>query len=854
MNNSISTFQIDFVRQLLASCKQVIECSPPDNADEATIENLAALRKLTDETIVKLKNPVLRLAFIGATSSGKSTLVNALIGKTLMPTEADEMSAGIVQLFDADFDYIELTVEEPSMADNAKIPDNLWEKYDDGATAEETEIKLRAVFKNYHKKRQEHSNILAPKVQIKTRLLLAQKRDLLQLPEGLNLEIIDLPGIKAVDDAANIKVIQETLKKAVLLVVLNYDETADDRMNKLLDDVGEVTKTFQSTESVFFILNKVDRWEKGDKAISQKIAELREKIQAKIQQNDVVIAPMSALRLSLFQTGLGYPVTENLTDEQLKLLARGLWKHDVVMPDEVDWSTTTTSRAKKLAKLDAEIESSGEASQADKSEFKLGQLKKALDEFRELFHSQYDKPPVLSAERLQQILDSAWQKSHGKEFTDSLSQRIRDHLPRLVIQPAVHDWQTETEETLAQVHGFCAVELRKSKEDLDKLISNLERTQTILVNRLNLIREQTEKSFKEFLDTIDKATPDDKICVWNVVAADKYIKPFEGVSRIFDSMQDKATNELFSSIRRYFNQQESEDDLFWNLKESGCVANVTRYTCDLLKRVKEVYEQHPTGEIKIREEEYGSDAKANLEYCRETIHKATEQISEMLGTFFTRNLQSSVNDFERMMSEVVENVRSELFRVITEECNVESEVAKDIIPAKNYVAKEVPCIFDVNNLTLPNRVSDIEIQTGEWTITRDRTWGEFIISMGQIPRFVEEHHEQNYIVLQLPTSLKLVESWDAMTKSALPGLCLGISGWFKKNINSTLTFLDGVIKKANRHCQTHCRLKKEEGKKDSEKRTAEWTVYQEQWNNIQDNLTDLDALINTGSVPNTKGE
>src|SRR5262245_26176116 len=43
-----------------------------------------------------LANPTVRIATVGTTSSGKSTLINALIGRCLAPTEAGQMSAGLL--------------------------------------------------------------------------------------------------------------------------------------------------------------------------------------------------------------------------------------------------------------------------------------------------------------------------------------------------------------------------------------------------------------------------------------------------------------------------------------------------------------------------------------------------------------------------------------------------------------------------------------------------------------------------------------------------------------------------------------------------------------------------------------
>ena len=52
-------------------------------------------------TSLLLKNPSLRIAAIGTTSSGKSTLINGLVGRQIAPMNAGEMSAGVLHLVHA---------------------------------------------------------------------------------------------------------------------------------------------------------------------------------------------------------------------------------------------------------------------------------------------------------------------------------------------------------------------------------------------------------------------------------------------------------------------------------------------------------------------------------------------------------------------------------------------------------------------------------------------------------------------------------------------------------------------------------------------------------------------------------
>ena len=59
-------------------------------------------------SIERLKNPKLSIATVGTTTAGKSTIVNALAGRTIAPMEIDETSAGVLRLLPGDERSLEI--------------------------------------------------------------------------------------------------------------------------------------------------------------------------------------------------------------------------------------------------------------------------------------------------------------------------------------------------------------------------------------------------------------------------------------------------------------------------------------------------------------------------------------------------------------------------------------------------------------------------------------------------------------------------------------------------------------------------------------------------------------------------
>ena len=156
------------------------------------------------EAKTRLENPKLSIATLGTTSSGKSTIVNALIGRRIAPIERSEMSGGILKLGDSD--TVQLLIEDTQ---NAQWETGKWTDLTD------TELynRIQQVMWSYHETRKQRTDCLAPQITVQSQLLPVRDRALLNLPEGIDLEIIDLPGLKSVQDRANLQVIQPQVRK-----------------------------------------------------------------------------------------------------------------------------------------------------------------------------------------------------------------------------------------------------------------------------------------------------------------------------------------------------------------------------------------------------------------------------------------------------------------------------------------------------------------------------------------------------------------------------------------------------------------------------------------------------------------
>ncbi|MDR2401930.1 MAG: dynamin family protein [Cytophagales bacterium] len=846
-DDNLSKIQIDYARMLLELCQEIFSAAPPKKWASAGIaKDVENLRQLATRTLEKLRTPMLRLAFAGATSSGKSTLVNALIGKTLLPIEAGEKSAGIVQIFHENRDDILLNIEKPQTSDGSKPPKNLWEKLTDYKTNDEEKVydKLNKVMSCYHKNK-EKSKIISPKIQIRCRTILGQQTDLLHLPQNVGLEIIDLPGIREVDDAANLKEVQKVLKKTVLTVVLGYDHTSEKQIQPLLKEVSEMVNLFGNSSNLFFVLNKIDCWRIHDMPIPDKIKQLKDQItpmlkDKKASEGNIEITKMSAIKFYQYQAGLGFPLSNDLSDQQLGLLASGI----VNSPIELDDDDPIYSVARKVAKPLEKLLQSGDRD----NEILQANLEKALVNFREKILNE-----DLDLTKKRQILDKAMEESYGKLFIENLAERVREQLPRLVIQPAVHDFQVEAENTLATVRGECAAALTKTHEALQSMVKNLDNTQLALSEKLKTVNKELEKSLSQFIKLLVSNDSKDYAKVRNLVKTDKYLRSLDTMFVILERIKKEATDKIFKKIQNFLSESSSRSVriLQKELQQAGCAAREAGDFCNKIEELPDIFRDIPDGKIKIERAYSDSYMIDSMQQIRKIINESSSAVVPLLASFFQKSLQISVDEFVFMMSLLSKRVRSELYEVIKKECQIDKDIVDDLIPTDDYIAKHVSILFDANTLEIPERVENIKIETKTQTQYRSRTWEEWWD--GVPTEQVAEKYDVDFIVLNFGTRDQLIENWDSIISTAILGMTAGIADLFKKNIGGTLDFLEQKIDTAIKRYQDICRQRIDAKGQETAEITEKWTTFQTQWEQLSDSknnglLSDLNKLIETGNV------
>ncbi|MHC6201876.1 dynamin family protein [Breznakiellaceae bacterium SP9] len=421
-----------------------------------------------DKTYGELCNPCLKIAFVGTTSSGKSTLLNGLSGHRVAPMEAGEMSAGVVRIRD-DRNMSMRVLETPNMAWQA----GNYEVRSDEDIYSALRDKDTGIMDRYRKAVTENNEVKAPQIEIT--LPLAPKNGgvpRFSMPAELGLELYDLPGLKNNNDAKNLAVIQQYLAGSFLLVVLNYSETDTDKRAKLLTEIKRIVQSVcKNTEALMFVLNRIDERNSGDNPLEVRIAELKRDIKDKLElKKEPEIIPMSALPLYHVQGAWGAEATP--------LYAK----------DDSD-------RRKSMEHLKGFFE---DCPKIIKSIGKEDGDKKQW--FKNHDEDNITEPDAWDADDIPQLLGWVYEYSGATRFWEKLQSKLAEQIGAIIINPALGETVSALEEfsqRLSGKNGLLETLQLSSEEAIQQKREEVEKLANGIKKKLGNFKTKFGKDFSE---------------------------------------------------------------------------------------------------------------------------------------------------------------------------------------------------------------------------------------------------------------------------------------------------------------------------------------------------------------------
>lgn len=397
-----------------------------------------------DDAINQLCHPVLSLATIGTTSAGKSTIVNALAGRTIAPMNSKEMSAGVLKLLPGE--TVSLEIQKSSNWEYGTF---------DPITDAEAYQKISNIFQRYHK----FERITTPpEITVKGPLLWSRHPEMIGLPDDVSFRFVDLPGLKTITDKKNLEVIKGYLSNSVCIIAMDYNDVDESLINRLLEELKEIIEALDGNDgSILFLLNKVDSRRNTDQPLSDRIRELETAIKKSLplkDGTDINIIPFSSGMLYYAQGALGnaHYKDEDVTID-FKQIGELIQTYASRFADNRDSQVVEAYNRVKMC------------------------YKSIYDKFDEFCGIEQTATPS-TADAIT-LIAAAYRMSHANAFLEALKERIEESFEYVIIYPAINNVLKSVEDFCSKLKTYAAIKKNDNKVNL-------------LMSQISLLKERVK--------------------------------------------------------------------------------------------------------------------------------------------------------------------------------------------------------------------------------------------------------------------------------------------------------------------------------------------------------------------------
>lgn len=678
-----------------------------------------ALKTLIDE----LRHPTLILATTGTTSSGKSTLVNFLCGADIVPTAVSEMSAGSVTI-----EYSEnkaLIIQETS---GALWPCGEWNNVSD----EEIYKRLEQTMFSYIDNKKEQANLAYPQfiIYYPFRLFKEYERD---LPRGVKVKLLDLPGLSYVGDDSNMEVIKQC-RDALCLVTYNSQETDPLKVKSLLSQVVEEVKGLGgSPERMLFILNKIDvfrndkNWEESEKRFVEKTTRsIKIELTEQLREYTKAIEALKIIKLSTLPALLALQIQSN------------------------DNNNSTVACKDADRKCNQLIE-----------ETLLEDLPRKAENW-----SIHDRS---------RVAEDLWRKSYAEEFQQYLNQHITQYFPKLIIPQAIEKFNVAAGNSIARwaVQTTTAI-LNSSEENYKKECEKTSWIKSFLYQFIEIsdanLRKPFEKINQKWEEYISQQTEDDPLYMLSEsiiefqgtepykTIEEKLIPLYDwinalkkGVDEILEAVAGSLESGIVSLDHPNFRKA---DIVYVNLLES----NLKR-----LVKLSYSYSAATYGENVVAKTE---QEKSNLQQKNQELNLLSIHLSLIIGQVLDQTSKQEINRIYEAVNELF------IYHLgyLEKESN---SIAQDIVirfPESELIQVKKELKFDFVKFN-----SDFEIKEEEY-LDKHRTWKHWL---WLVPK-KETYFSDN---AKIPSIGEFLAEWKKQLKQIEPDILKEVMDWLLAQIN-----------------------------------------------------------------------
>ena len=739
------------LQELGNAVSSLVNFSPEIFEDPKINSLINEFRRVYHEAIQKIENPKFCIATIGTTSSGKSTIVNALIGRKIAPMEAGEMSGGVLTLNHSEEHKLSVNTTEEGVWDAGE-----WAGLDD----EDCYLRISGLMHRYHEHRKK-KDCAAPDVTAFIPLLPVGNPRLLSLPMGVGVEFLDLPGLKSVVDRANLAVIQKKVNTAFSLVALDYTQVDDTQRQKLLEELKGVVKNLGGgTDSMIFILNKVNLRKQFDLPLSERLDKLKKEIQEVLSLSEPPdILPFNSLILFYAQCAWGTgPVSEASTVKQ-------------------------DTRLKFIKAMIADC--------AVEIKLKTKENKDLKNWFRDIEDKIEEEDNHIDDETMRQILAYALEWSGGDELWSCLNGRVRESFSELVLLPALNELFNTYDNLDKSLDLILQARKIYNQEDVEKERERIAKLRQSLKKNTGKICQDYQKEIKQIMDALKT----DDLNVRSQVIQEAEKKGRKGFQVIFDTVNEvegEVTQLLVAPVRDALKNNQGSFDLKEKLEEvisPPLAENIAREYDNVSRRLKNFTAHSKTLVKRVREDDKTAimELKHDERYVRLLYQTMRDALSARAEFCLQSNTKEFITALESLVDEQISRLKYSLSEKELSSLDIEQAVISDL---RKKLSENLPALpekfFEIPAEGVGTKEIEETEKIGEEQVRKSREVGSCLDKKTEYYSETKDKMGQvQYKELILPDTDTMAKQWIGGIQKGRENLWNVLCDWITQRLTDS---------------------------------------------------------------------
>ena len=760
-----------------------------DILDSDDLQNaLSEFRQAYEESVARLTNPNFTIATIGTTSSGKSTIVNALIGRKIAPIEAGEMSGGILTIrHSKDF---KLLIEE---TEGAQWLTGEWK----GISDKEIYARIRnGVMFPYHQARQQQE-LIAPRVTASVPILPAEDANLLGLPEGIGIEFIDLPGLKSIQDRANLEVIQQQVHKAFSLVALDYLQVDDRHRQRLLEELKKVVEYLQGrTDSMIFILNRVDQRGQDDITIAERIEQLQLEIQETLNLERLPdIIPLSGRFLYYAQCAWGTNAINSNSAIDAAMRRQYL---SGMLKDCSSLIRSHTSEDRTLKKWFRDIE------------------------------DRVDDGETIDDESMRKILYHVNDWSGGDRLWQCMRDRVRESFSELVILPALIELTQRYEALETKIKSEVNVKKIGNKKELENKQRDIIDGSERLIRKVGNIRDRFQELIKTITDLLKQNTQEARNQL-EQIGIESFDPFYDTVRQVEQDLVEHIISPVRDALARDKGTYELEEELTKVIAPPKARAIAKAY--DLVNRKLNKFELDNSGYFTRRVRHDDKEKLRSMEHAEKAVRSLYYAMRKAISVRAEFTLQGQTKQFETGLLSLVNKLIEELKGACERELpdlDLDKVIVSDF---ENHITQNPPQLpeelFSFSDTIKQNTTSKREV-VGKKKETQYYTEGSCFKQEKTFTVTKNIYDDIEYKELKLPDYKNMARQWAEGITQEKQKLWDILDDWILSYSEQIIKECDRAIDKAVKSTERAFDKQLQEIEQDAVKQEEYWQQFEQE--------------------------